>query len=102
MAILRVILTLLFQFHKGTIRTHAAGIIFYRALGFQFHKGTIRTVALTYGIHLRLLFQFHKGTIRTKQSLEKSEHDINFNSIKVRLELYVNRCKDGRLKISIP
>ena len=31
-------------------------------------------------------FQFHKGTIRTDQLTHNQEHQIHFNSIKVRLE----------------
>ena len=80
------LLQLLFQFHKGTIRTFTLNSLFIHLLKFQFHKGTIRT-SQTLGfvfaehhfnsIKVRLehqmqqyytdfmLFQFHKGTIRT-------------------------------------
>ena len=56
---------------------------------FQFHKGTIRTL-LRIGIHEQLhSFQFHKGTIRTfSLFIHAILHHKNFNSIKVRLELY--------------
>ena len=34
---------LIFQFHKGTIRTKASALRLRKVLRFQFHKGTIRT-----------------------------------------------------------
>ena len=57
---------MLFQFHKGTIRT-----LFPRCnnpvpVVFQFHKGTIRTFCNLIGYIIVLPFQFHKGTIRTR------------------------------------
>ena len=78
---------LLFQFHKGTIRTVPDGLIridYFRfnsikvrleqtippsskfgATMFQFHKGTIRTSKRETRDTPPLMFQFHKGTIRT-------------------------------------
>ena len=56
---------LLFQFHKGTIRTIRRCSVFRNPRAFQFHKGTIRTV-IDYGCKgTDNEFQFHKGTIRT-------------------------------------
>ena len=37
---------LLFQFHKGTIRTPKPKFSKGSSTGFQFHKGTIRTLQL--------------------------------------------------------
>ena len=34
----------LFQFHKGTIKTHISRINSQQSSLFQFHKGTIKTV----------------------------------------------------------
>ena len=100
----------LFQFHKGTIRTFEPSNtrrqrayfnsikVRLEQLGvddtlgfevFQFHKGTIRTGS---GVKLSLFlvkFQFHKGTIRTKTFTVGEPGLVNFNSIKVRLELSV-------------
>ena len=77
---------LLFQFHKGTIKTYWWGWCCLWCTGFQFHKGTIKTVAACFklrtignfnSIKVRLKlagvdedvlihqFQFHKGTIKT-------------------------------------
>ena len=77
---------LLFQFHKGTIRTYSCFVHFISFPKFQFHKGTIRTLSRSQeqnpfynfnSIKVRLerffeqqfflnsAFQFHKGTIRT-------------------------------------
>ena len=60
---------LIFQFHKGTIRTVSAGASDAGGLLFQFHKGTIRTVSAGASAAGGLLFQFHKGTIRTRVHL---------------------------------
>ena len=54
---------------------------------FQFHKGTIRTCFSYDSAHLVNEFQFHKGTIRTVTVLPLICLKLNFNSIKVRLEL---------------
>ena len=32
---------------------------------FQFHKGTIKTNVIIFRYYLSILFQFHKGTIKT-------------------------------------
>ena len=77
---------LMFQFHKGTIRTSLHRVVQLiklcfnsikvrleqmvarftaHAPVFQFHKGTIRTGLMVYGAYRGIRFQFHKGTIRT-------------------------------------
>ena len=54
---------------------------------FQFHKGTIKTTVLKQKLADSLQFQFHKGTIKTFPDAEKAFVDyLNFNSIKVRLK----------------
>ena len=85
--ILRLTLTsLIFQFHKGTIRTFPSTVKmpcygYFNSIKvqlepvlpleqpknktFQFHKGTIRTHFLIRCVCILLIFQFHKGTIRT-------------------------------------
>ena len=100
----------LFQFHKGTIRTIFAiprcrqykyfnsikvrlerlvlfPVLFYPS--FQFHKGTIRTLLRYFFYLLAKEFQFHKGTIRTNPYPTLCRRLVNFNSIKVRLELLI-------------
>ena len=57
---------------------------------FQFHKGTIRTLLSWFSFEVLCLFQFHKGTIRTWKRLRSPLLVCTyFNSIKVRLELFV-------------
>ena len=77
---------LIFQFHKGTIRTFrelitSGGVgnfnsikvqlelglpaAFVERAAFQFHKGTIRTRRVASKPRASNSFQFHKGTIRT-------------------------------------
>ena len=102
-------LTVEFQFHKGAIRTNSFNLLIILAKRFQFHKGAIRTFAneckeASYcldfnSIKVRLepmpekkavgrpQFQFHKGAIRTSVRLLSLLSPVNFNSIKVRLEL---------------
>ena len=53
---------------------------------FQFHKGTIRTEAAGLNPYLMMEFQFHKGTIRTTDYVDDFVQMIHFNSIKVQLE----------------
>ena len=48
------------------------------------------------------LFQFHKGTIRTQKGLTLLQQNINFNSIKVRLERRATTMWSLRILISIP
>ena len=59
---------------------------FFGRILFQFHKGTIRTSIETILPRSSTTFQFHKGTIRTTNDPTALEHLIYFNSIKVRLE----------------
>ena len=53
---------------------------------FQFHKGTIRTSDEPTEVFPVKLFQFHKGTIRTYGQYRHGHNQVDFNSIKVRLE----------------
>ena len=98
---------LLFQFHKGAIRTRLRSGLFRFLILFQFHKGAIRTrlhkdrrwrslyfnsikVRLErfnlFRSNACLVFQFHKGAIRTLCSCPWDLFGYHFNSIKVRLE----------------
>ena len=114
----------LFQFHKGAIRTKRwllMTIIYmyfnsikvrlepvedpcrYRIPIFQFHKGAIRTNKLQDSIFDLSVFQFHKGAIRTVVLSLISIMNMNFNSIKVRLERYLpSRHRIDPQQISIP
>ena len=103
-------LSLIFQFHKGTIRTKLQNqiqelnanfnsikvrleptsvlVLLNQIHQFQFHKGTIRTQNGRRARSWYRRFQFHKGTIRTFHVLFFFNSDKTyFNSIKVRLEL---------------
>ena len=71
---------LVFQFHKGTIRTHSSFSFPKRNVLFQFHKGTIRTQYWAKKAEQINAFQFHKGTIRT----------------------HFSECRGLRTQISIP
>ena len=53
---------------------------------FQFHKGTIKTHKLVNYFLFSTLFQFHKGTIKTLRLFRNNPLIIRFNSIKVRLK----------------
>ena len=69
-----------FQFHKGAIRTANAAGIPCPLRSFQFHKGAIRTLSRTFLV-MRLMY---------------------FNSIKVRLELWIETHYLEHAPISIP
>ena len=81
------IVFVLFQFHKGTIKTSWPAGQHARNLLFQFHKGTIKTVEENLYLYLIHSFQFHKGTIKTGLPSEPPFCCRYFNSIKVRLKL---------------
>ena len=53
---------------------------------FQFHKGTIKTKQVYRLYRKHLIFQFHKGTIKTASVRLLFLRDHHFNSIKVRLK----------------
>ena len=60
---------IVFQFHKGTIRTRLMISWVATCTQFQFHKGTIRTLEPYASAVPKPIFQFHKGTIRTEISI---------------------------------
>ena len=78
---------LVFQFHKGTIRTKGALKAVTKSAPFQFHKGTIRTHS---NLIAKMVCKFHFNSIKVR--LERDAYDYmhqdksHFNSIKVRLE----------------
>ena len=57
----------------------------YISLIFQFHKGTIKTGLSTALAGEQSVFQFHKGTIKTQELSSMYSTHANFNSIKVQL-----------------
>ena len=64
---------------------------------FQFHKGTIKTQKILNMFNRAGIFQFHKGTIKTKIHIWDSSINSDFNSIKVQLRhktihVKMNRC----------
>ena len=69
---------------------------------FQFHKGTIKTCICSVRVWIYLEFQFHKGTIKTVCCLEHFLQKVYFNSIKVRLKLFVSNEQAALVAISIP
>ena len=115
---------MLFQFHKGTIRTASTSKILQRCSYFNSIKVQLELVKLygttlfvsnfnsikvqleqvsTKEFSLNPIFQFHKGTIRTL--LVEFVHNFlrHFNSIKVQLELKRTLISLSRvLIISIP
>ena len=52
---------------------------------FQFHKGSIKTLLILSTPFRLMIFQFHKGSIKTQLHKKKENTKANFNSIKVRL-----------------
>ena len=91
-----------FQFHKGTIRTFSAS--WFRTLTYShFNSIKVRLERFLFeSLPLSPSFQFHKGTIRTYINLTVCTIIINFNSIKVRLELPFFLSHQQEVLISIP
>ena len=86
-----------FQFHKGTIKTRRGIRRDVLCPAFQFHKGTIKTGFCSSFLTIGTEFQFHKGTIKTiTPKMLEAKRRVNFNSIKVRLKHLLlrthNRC----------
>ena len=77
---------IIFQFHKGTIKTDLSHRHMFTAQIFQFHKGTIKTGGCATEIYVASEFQFHKGTIKTVLQFKFTKPFHYFNSIKVRLK----------------
>ena len=85
--------SVLFQFHKGAIRTTDA--LYDLSKDGYFNSIKVRLERLPDFISFtHPIFQFHKGAIRTLFNRRKSDNYTNFNSIKVRLELSI-RFGDG-------
>ena len=74
---------IIFQFHKGTIRTSCSAACQFP---FQFHKGTIRTFLTKKPITLSVYFNSIKVRLELVVVAEVLREFRNFNSIKVRLE----------------
>ena len=77
----------LFQFHKGTIRTELQVLNLVSLLHFNSIKVQLEPIKSVMTITCTDRFQFHKGTIRTKDAQQAVNAEQNFNSIKVQLEL---------------
>ena len=72
-------------------------------LVFQFHKGTIKTNRTRRPSARPALFQFHKGTIKTLINFTALCQVLkNFNSIKVRLKRETGKTSCASKEISIP
>ena len=80
----------LFQFHKGTIRTELQVLNLVSLLHFNSIKVQLEPIKSVMTITCTDRFQFHKGTIRTVISITSFLFFANFNSIKVQLELYLH------------
>ena len=76
----------IFQFHKGTIKTHPLTLSVYLSTYFNSIKVRLKHILKVIISTHKPIFQFHKGTIKT-QILQLLCIDFNhFNSIKVRLK----------------
>ena len=74
-------------FNSIKVRLKLIKVLIY-ALGliFQFHKGTIKTKFPKRDKSGAVVFQFHKGTLKTTRWYHFIDINKNFNSIKVRLK----------------
>ena len=76
---------ILFQFHKGTIKTPLHFLPCWLHLYFNSIKVRLKQVMM-YRNMLLTTFQFHKGTIKTDTLSTRVRLAYYFNSIKVRLK----------------
>ena len=77
---------LLFQFHKGTIKTILLPTMLRNTLHFNSIKVRLKPNEEKATFPTFNLFQFHKGTIKTSTRIRLWFNTKNFNSIKVRLK----------------
>ena len=107
--------SLLFQFHKGSIKT----LINYTSMQkssnfnsikvrlklngyrefstpyqFQFHKGSIKTLKIVVKVLIYALFQFHKGSIKTGRSRQKVKAVFIFQFHKGSIKTVVPSVKE--------
>ena len=87
MLLLVLVLVCYFNSIKVRLKPDVDHLFCPSLLIFQFHKGTIKTDQPARGGEEYQLFQFHKGTIKTntKKEYPLTEYP-HFNSIKVRLK----------------
>ena len=109
------LLSVIFQFHKGTIktfslRTQKSTIVYFNSIKVRLkriirtHFGSGRRYFNSIKVRLKrmmllllfayMLFQFHKGTIKTVTRLILHDFLMNFNSIKVRLKRFLLRLEE--------
>ena len=87
---------MLFQFHKGTIKTR--GGAHRRQLRPHFNSIKVQ-LKLSSGISSQSdkRFQFHKGTIKTFANCLRESTNYHFNSIKVQLKQIPRNVRRVRL-----
>ena len=123
MAILRVILTLLFQFHKGTIRTILVVVLVDEDHDFNSIKVRLELDGISSSVDKKLnfnsikvrleptgpfanekvtTFQFHKGTIRTNNYLVSDDKLYIFQFHKGTIRTRFNQVAAKHKGISIP
>ena len=81
-----MVVAIVFQFHKGTIKTYCAKKL-KEFLGY-FNSIKVQLKLLRQEAkRVFRLFQFHKGTIKTRMTIVQPRIDnLYFNSIKVQLK----------------
>ena len=92
---------MLFQFHKGTIRTILVLLEIVRFSHFNSIKVQLEPL-IVQRLSGLILFQFHKGTIRTASWCWWVIVQTDFNSIKVQLEQAPKYAIKVHFIISIP
>ena len=76
---------MLFQFHKGTIKTKDRFSLLAAFIDFNSIKVQLKHFEIFLNVCFRS-FQFHKGTIKTLAKSVYNDDLTNFNSIKVQLK----------------
>ena len=76
----------LFQFHKGTIKTHFPTALLLPSHYFNSIKVQLKLPGKNNMRSVFLIFQFHKGTIKTRYRRLYQHRRRDFNSIKVQLK----------------
>ena len=89
----------MFQFHTGSIKSRYADTRLGRFWGFQFHTGSIKRNGLGYTEYI-LLYCFNSILVRLKGEsgvLAGEPEYPGFNSILVRLKVFLIQLRNGRI-----
>ena len=103
-SILLCICTMYYDFNSILVRLKVPSLFFFQPKRnlFQFHSGAIKSGGMDMQKMLPFIFQFHSGAIKREVKHVKTEFQLNFNFILVRLKAEGRKIAILQIFISIP